>query len=149
MRVYRFFINGDIGKERLEVNDSELFNQLRNVLRLSVGSHVSVADGKGREALAEIKGFKRGSIELQLQEAFRNDKEPAREVTLYCSILKRENFELVVQKATEAGGDGILKRGSYLCPFRRIILKKIHEKILPDFNPNNACLYFFFPFLFP
>ncbi|OGI98614.1 hypothetical protein A3H53_01195 [Candidatus Nomurabacteria bacterium RIFCSPLOWO2_02_FULL_40_10] len=103
MKIHRFIINKDLVEGRLEVVDNELFNQLKNVLRLGVGSKVSLADSKGREALAEIKGFKKGSIELQLQEAFRNDKEPAREVTLYCSVLKRENFELVVQKATEVG----------------------------------------------
>src|SRR6185503_3112201 len=30
-----------------------------------------------------------------------------REVTLYCSILKKENFELVCQKATEVGAYAI------------------------------------------
>jgi 16S rRNA (uracil1498-N3)-methyltransferase len=36
------------------------------------------------------------------------DTEPARSVTLCCSILKRENFELVVQKATELGVSRII-----------------------------------------
>ena len=33
----------------------------------------------------------------------KNNREPSVHVTLYCAVLKRENFELVCQKATEVG----------------------------------------------
>ena len=103
MRVHRFIINKDLKKEQLVLDDKELFNQVRNVLRLDIGSKVAVADGRGGEGLAQITSLRKGSVELQIQEVFKNDKEQARHIILYCSVLKKENFELVVQKATEVG----------------------------------------------
>ena len=103
MKIHRFIIDKDLDAKKLEIADQELFNQFNNVLRLSIGSRITVSDGKGREALAQITSLNKGSVSLELQEAVKNNNDPLRYVILYCSLLKRENFELVVQKATEVG----------------------------------------------
>ena len=103
MKIHRFIIDKDLDAKKLEIADQELFNQFNNVLRLSIGSRITVSDGKGREALAQITSLNKGSVSLELQEAVKNNNDPLRYVILYCSLLKRENFELVVKKATEVG----------------------------------------------
>jgi 16S rRNA (uracil1498-N3)-methyltransferase len=45
---------------------------------------------------------------LKLQETHSVAGEPTRNVTLYCSVLKRENFEWVVQKCAELGVKNIV-----------------------------------------
>ncbi len=108
MQLHRFIGDYDFSKKTLLVNDSELVNQLKNVLRLKSGSQVILVDNKLQEAVAEIKDFQKEAVEFEINAISKNEKEPATEVTLYCAIIKKENFELVVQKATEAGVSAIV-----------------------------------------
>lgn len=103
MRLHRFIGKFDFTKNLLRVSDKDLLNQWKNVLRLKPGDQVILVDDAGNEAVAQLKKLDKDSAELILDGVTSNEKEPEIEVTLYCSVLKMENFELVVQKATEAG----------------------------------------------
>ena len=85
------------------MEDRELLEQWRKVLRLKIGGEVILFDGKGNEASAKIANLDRNFGEVEILGVSKNKNEPQRHVVLYCSILKRENFELVAQKATEVG----------------------------------------------
>jgi 16S rRNA (uracil1498-N3)-methyltransferase len=103
MRLHRFIGDYDFGTTRLSVRDAGLRNQLENVLRLEAGDAVELCDGAGRDARATIAGFGKVTVDFDIEEVRQNTAEPAVDVILYCSILKRENFEIVAQKGTEAG----------------------------------------------
>lgn len=103
MRIHRFFIKGKLEVGNLKLDDQELFNQLKNVFRAKSGEEISVFDGSGKEALAEIAELNDGFITLRVKNIETKKRASERYVTLYCSVLKKENFELVAQKATEAG----------------------------------------------
>ena len=103
MRLRRFIVDADINTQKIRLTDPELVSQMKNVLRLSAGDRVSLADGKGKEALAQVATLSKGVAELAVEKVYENYNEANRNVILYCSLLKRENFELVVQKATEVG----------------------------------------------
>lgn len=108
MRLHRFIVDAALAQGPLTVRDAGLRNQLANVLRLEVGDAIVVCDGKGTEARATILSFGEGTVDLDVARPAANDAESAVRVTLYCAVLKRENFELVVQKATEAGAARIV-----------------------------------------
>ena len=103
MKIHRFIGNFKIKIGALRINDEELLNQLRNVLKLKVGEKIILCDGRRNEGSAEIKEYGKDYVEVEIKEVGVNENEPEKQVILYCSILKRENFELVVQKATEIG----------------------------------------------
>lgn len=103
MRLNRFISDFDLEGQDLSVFDKDILNQVKNVLRLKSGNQILLADGKTNEALAEIVEFGNDFFRVKLLQKESNNNESARKVILYCSILKRENFELVVQKATEVG----------------------------------------------
>jgi 16S rRNA (uracil1498-N3)-methyltransferase len=103
MKVHRFIGNFNIAPGPITVQDAELFNQIRNVLKIKNGEEVILCDGNLNEGRAILKEFQKDSIIFEITEVSRNDKEPHREVTLFCAVLKKENFELVCQKATEIG----------------------------------------------
>jgi 16S rRNA (uracil1498-N3)-methyltransferase len=103
MRLHRFIGDFDLGARRLAVRDAALANQLANVLRLDAGDEVMLCDGRGKEASATIVSLGKAEMEFDLSPATDCTTEPERRVTLCCAVLKRENFELVVQKAVEAG----------------------------------------------
>jgi 16S rRNA (uracil1498-N3)-methyltransferase len=103
MREDRFFIATKIEKGKLEISDKEIFHQLKNVLRKKAEDRIILFNGTGVEAKAEIKKFLKDKIEVEVLNIEKPEREPKIFVSLFCSILKKSNFELVVQKATEIG----------------------------------------------
>lgn len=102
MRLHRFILNLDLADDRLVISDFETTNQIRNVLRLEAGDRFVVCDGKGKEATAQVVSADKNVVAEVLDRREVASESAARAV-LYCAVLKRENFELVAQKATECG----------------------------------------------
>ena len=103
MRLHRFIGNFDLDAKTLAVEDGELLNQWRNVLRLKTADQLTLCDGAGREALATIVDMDKKSVTLSIEEVSMPEREGHKKAELFCALLKRENFELVCQKATELG----------------------------------------------
>jgi len=103
MKIHRFIDNFDLSKNELEIT-GENAKQMAQVLKLKIGEKVELCDGKGISAMAEIAKINKKSVLVKLEEFLHQNKDKQeKEVTLYCAILKKENFELVVQKTTECG----------------------------------------------
>lgn len=103
MRLHRFIGDVDLDQKTLTVSDGELVSQWRTVLRLKPGDILTLSDGRGREAEATILSMDKKEARLKIGEIAFPSREPEKETTLYAALLKRENFELVAQKATEIG----------------------------------------------
>jgi 16S rRNA (uracil1498-N3)-methyltransferase len=103
MRLHRFLGNFDFSLKSISVSDPEIIHQIRKVLRLGPGDRVILSGREELEAEAKITDIGKGEIKFNIESVRKNKRGPSNEVTLYCSILKKENFELVVQKATEVG----------------------------------------------
>ncbi len=75
---------------------------LSQVLRMKAGDTITVFDGNGRRASAEITGVSRDRVSLELGEvAFPPPPVPA--ITLAQAIPKGRNMDLIVQKSVELG----------------------------------------------
>ena len=104
MRTHRFIGDFDFSGHVVEIGNERMVRQITRVLRLKTGTDVILGDGKGREYTAEIKKIDPKKIYLLIRKENGSATETGKnQVLLYCAILKRENFELVVQKATEIG----------------------------------------------
>lgn len=103
MKPHRFIGKFNIVSGIFKISDFELVNQIRNVLKLKVGEKIILCDGNMNERTGEIKKYGGNIVEVEILKINKNQNEPERNVVLYCSILKKENFEWVVQKATEIG----------------------------------------------
>ncbi len=103
MKIHRFFINTDFAIGPLVLDEPDLVHQISRVLRLAAGESIMLCNDSGIEALATITEISRDAITLSVDTVQKNAAEPRVRVTLYCAILKRENFEWAVQKATELG----------------------------------------------
>ena len=103
MRLHRFFISAPMPKEGdFTIANENLLNQWRNVLRMEAGDKVIIFDGSGDEALCEFKTLDKKSATLAVLER-KAGLVPAREVTLFMALIKKDNLELVFEKATELG----------------------------------------------
>jgi len=103
MKLHRFIGLFDLSSNSITITNRELVNRLKNVLRFNVGDRFMVCDGNCAEAEVTITMIDQKSCLVKIEKAYQNNNEPKNDVRLFCSILKRANFELVVQKATEVG----------------------------------------------
>lgn len=103
MKLHRFFIEEKIPAHgELSVTNETLLNQWRNVLRMEEGSNVILFFGDGSESLCEFVSLNKKNALLKVIET-KKGLMPAREVTLYMALIKKDNFEMVLEKATELG----------------------------------------------
>lgn len=109
MRLHRFYypIRSATVRE-LRVTDTELLHQWKDVFRMRSGDALILIDGKRGEYMAEITNIAKEYALVKIIERTENTNELKRDIWLFASILKRENFELVVAKATELGVERIL-----------------------------------------
>lgn len=104
MPKHRFIrSNFDFSKDLLGITDRRLIHQIKNVLRMKAGDKIELCNGEQEQAKVKILEINKDKIKTKLLERYSNDSEPDKKVTLYCSILKNKNFELVVEKVTELG----------------------------------------------
>jgi 16S rRNA (uracil1498-N3)-methyltransferase len=104
MRLHRFIDPSfDLRADTITVTSRELLNQWRNVLRLGQGDAVILSDGRGTEAQAVFTTLHPKEALLTIGNHSTPSREPVQDTHLYVALLRRENFEIVVQKATELG----------------------------------------------
>ncbi len=102
MKLHRFIVNFDISADQLTVTDLALVHQLHKVLRARVNYECILVRGQEEVTVRVDKILPKGlQVTVTKREQVKWEQSPT--VTLYCAILKRDNFELVVQKATEIG----------------------------------------------
>ncbi|HON22121.1 MAG TPA: RsmE family RNA methyltransferase [Candidatus Paceibacterota bacterium] len=102
MRLHRFFLPFSATDNFLIITDQEIVNQIKNVLRLKAGDEILIFNSE-EERKGKIEEIAKNAIRIILKEEVINLREPKIKVKLFCSLLKKDNFELVVQKATEVG----------------------------------------------
>jgi 16S rRNA (uracil1498-N3)-methyltransferase len=103
MKLHKFFARITLQPGRVVLADKALSHQLKKVLRMEPGTQILLADENGNEAPATIIGYGEGAVELELEKPKANTIETGKEIILYAALVKRENFELIAQKATEVG----------------------------------------------
>lgn len=99
--MHRFFIQKNLeGRETLMLPD-DIRRQVKTVLRLKAGERVILFDGSGSDFIYEIETASSGV--LRFLEKVTNRREPKIKILLYQSLLKKDNFEWMLQKCTEIG----------------------------------------------
>jgi 16S rRNA (uracil1498-N3)-methyltransferase len=107
MRLHRFYIAEKIEGKSVTISNRDLIHQWRKVFRYNVGSQVIVFDGSGIECRAVIMKVSPSEAELSILET-KDIPAPTKNLWLCLSLIKKDNFELVVQKAVELGVNHIV-----------------------------------------
>ncbi|MCX6752321.1 MAG: RsmE family RNA methyltransferase [Candidatus Nomurabacteria bacterium] len=102
MKVHRFIGEYDFSKKEVEITDVKIIKQIKAVLKLKKGEKVILSNGKGEEAEVTLDSIYDEKI-TGIIDTVQKAEKAKRKVNLYLAILKKENFELAVQKTVEAG----------------------------------------------
>lgn len=89
--------------EGFSIEEKGVVDQMRNVLKLTVGEEIYIGDGKGKEAIYRIENITKSLVIISKVEDITEVREPENMTHLYLAILKADRFELAIEKATELG----------------------------------------------
>lgn len=100
MKIHRFYVPEVVSP----LLSPELYNQMKRVLRLEIGETVIFFNGDGRDYVSTIVSYpKKNVVEFGVIEKKPNNTAPKRELTVFFSLIKKDNIELILQKGTELG----------------------------------------------
>ncbi len=104
MRTDRFFLTEPVGdKAQLKITDPNITEQWRKVLRMAPGAEMILLDNSGYEFQARLMEYESDGAIVAILDSKEGENKLDREVVLVCSVLKKDNFEWVAEKATELG----------------------------------------------
>ena len=101
MRLHRFYVEQPLGEE-VVIDDVSLIKQWTKVFRYAAGDSVVLFNGDGRDITYVLKNTGNKQCLLSFSSSTASYI-PTKKITLFLSLIKKDNFELVVQKATELG----------------------------------------------
>lgn len=115
MKIHRFYIEAeyvqelkDTGVVELGDNETEFIHQLSHVLRFKSGDFLHVFNEEAGEVMVSIVSLNKRAMTLKLEKTIENRDENSIKITLAMSLIKKDKFELVTEKATELGVSEII-----------------------------------------
>ncbi|MBA3550732.1 16S rRNA (uracil(1498)-N(3))-methyltransferase [Patescibacteria group bacterium] len=104
MRLHRFFIEEHLrNKKDFTLYDTDIIHQLKDVFRLRQGDQLILLDNTGFEYIAEIVVLAKGKGEIKIIDTSAALNIPEKEVWLFASLIKKDNYEWILEKCTELG----------------------------------------------
>ncbi len=160
MKLHRFYV-----KEKINKNDeqsesflenrpilklsspcsTDLIHQWKHVFRFMTGAEVILFDNSGFEYRAVFHSLKASEAALEILE-ISDKRDENKNIWLFASIIKKDNFEWIVEKATELGINGIVpilsdrseKKSLNIDRLNRIVVEASEQSgrvILPELKP--------------
>jgi 16S rRNA (uracil1498-N3)-methyltransferase len=102
-KIHRFFAPVAVVGDRATIGDPAVAHQVARVLRLQDGEEIWACPGDGQALRVSLTSVRPEGLEGRIVERVVDVAEPSRDVALWCSLLKREHFEQVVEQATQIG----------------------------------------------
>lgn len=136
MRLHRFYIDLPIRtKEQHSLTDISLVHQLGRVFRLHEGDKAIFFNGDGIEHESEIVSLTKNECVFRVLETRPVKQFGTQKLVLAVSLIKKDNFEWVIQKGTELGVSEFIplvserseKKGFNMERARKIMIEAIEQ----------------------
>ncbi len=142
MKIHRFISTLERVGTKMAITDENLVFQIHTVLKLEPGEQIDITDGKGKITHCQILSCDKEKIEVLELSIHTKIQEQKLRLHAFLAILKKDNFELAVQKMTELGitditpiiTDRTIKKGLDTLRLERIIKEAVEQSgqsILP------------------
>ena len=104
----RFFVSPEaIQEKQFKITDTGLVHQMSRVLRFKVGERLELLDNTGKVYESEVFEISKDMISGSINNTIDRPDAPKHKINLCMALLKKDNFELVLEKATELGVSAI------------------------------------------
>ncbi len=117
----------------ITLDDANIIHQITKVLRLKKND-IFIIFSPHYEYEVTIKTLTQKTIELTVLEKRQTNREPSKQLIIYQSLLKKDNFEWVLQKGTELGVQSFVPIVTHNSIVRKITDTKLkrYQKILTE-----------------
>jgi 16S rRNA (uracil1498-N3)-methyltransferase len=105
MRLHRFYVSKPLGEEEV-IDTVSLIDQWIKVFRYSKDNQVILFNGNGFDVVYTISEIEKKRVFLKKESSFPSIT-PEKEIHLFVALIKKDLFELVVQKSVELGVSSI------------------------------------------
>ncbi len=132
MRLHRFFIEEQLrNKKEITILEEELLHQLKHVFRLNAGDKLILLDNSGYEYMSEILLLTKSKAEIKILSSDLSENIPNtdKEVWLFASLIKKDNFEWIIEKTTELGISHIVPVISARTEKKELNIERAHKII--------------------
>ncbi len=136
MRLHRFYINKKIESKKFDIDDKDLVFQWKKVFRYNVGSQVIVFDGSGLEYLSVITSLRNLGATLEIIKS-REIQKSEKSIWLCMSMIKKDKFEFVTEKATELWVNTIVPIQTERSEKKNLNTKRV-EKIIKEASEQSG-----------
>ncbi|MEK7463778.1 MAG: RsmE family RNA methyltransferase [Patescibacteria group bacterium] len=130
MRLNRFFCEVTLDQKSTLITHAPLVNQLKNVFRLVTGDKIILFDGSGFDFISVIEGYEKDTVSFSVVEVKQNMVVARNETYLFASIVKKDNFEWIAQKATELGVSHIVPVMSERSEKKNLNMERLHKIVI-------------------
>ena len=103
MRTHRVYCKSVSGHNKKFKIDESQSHHLIKALRLTEDSIIEVFDGYGNSANCQIVNLSKKSCEVERVDELKHDLPPKRLLTMIIPVIKKNNFNFMIQKLTEIG----------------------------------------------
>lgn len=98
----RYFSETPIAGDRVVLAGPEA-HHLSGVMRVKPGEEVTLFDGGGAEFLCRVEAVGKREVTLAVLTRIEADREPCRNVTLYCALPKGDRQKRLIEQSVELG----------------------------------------------
>lgn len=104
MLMHRFFLKQELPETgNMILHERSLIHQMRDVLKLKAGETIALFNGSARDFAFRIAKISPQAVFGHITGVTENKRDPARQVRLHQALIKKNNFEWILQKCTELG----------------------------------------------
>lgn len=138
MKLHRFYTNDSVPHSGTHtIVSPELYHQLKNVFRLNRGEPIILFDGSGYDITVSINDYRDNSVIVSIVDVTKNETALTREIYLFSSIVKKDTFEWIAEKATELGVSHIVPIISARSEKKNLNFERL-EKIIREASEQSG-----------
>ncbi len=123
----KIFINIDL-ENKIKIEDKKVINRVKNVYKLKQGDTIIFINGslyEGKYVFVDPK-----KMIFERLEIYKRNILPKREINLFLSFIRKDNFEFIIEKAGELGVKSITPLITERCQWKTEIVSERWLKIL-------------------
>ena len=126
----RLYIDDDLQNHEIIALSQEHLHYLIRVMRMQDGSRIRLFNGKDGEYIFQIRIISKKQVNAVRGEKIREQKVICTRVRLYCPLIKKDRFSMMIEKAVELGVSDIYPFTSDRTQISKVNIEKTKKQII-------------------